>query len=132
MTVTDSVADMLTRIRNAAGVNMESVEMPHSRMREEIARVLKEEGYIAKSEVSTKKARKVLRLILKYRANKGKVVNSLKRVSKPGRRVYVGHKSIPRVMSGFGTVIISTSAGIMTGSQARAKKVGGEILCYVS
>ncbi len=131
MTVTDSIADMLTRIRNAVEVRMETVDIPYSKMKEEIARVLKEEGYIGKYEVVTKRGKKVLRVMLKYRSDKGKVIKYLKRVSKPGRRIYVKRSRIPRVLSGFGTAILSTPKGIMTDSQARSGRIGGEVICYV-
>ena len=131
MTVTDSIADMFTRIRNAVEVRMETVDMPYSKMKEEIARVLKEEGYIGKYEAATKRGKKVLRVVLKYSPDKGKVIKSLRRVSKPGRRIYVKRDRIPRVLSGFGTAILTTPKGIMTDSQARLAKVGGEVICYV-
>lgn len=132
MTVTDSIGDMLTRIRNATGARMESVEIPSSRVKEEIARVLKEEGFISKFDVQTKKAKKTLRVFLKYRPDKSGVIGKIKRVSTPGRRVYVKHDAIKRVQSGFGTVIISTPKGLMTDHDARANKVGGELICVVS
>jgi small subunit ribosomal protein S8 len=131
MTVTDSIGDMLSRIRNAATARMETVDIPHSRMKEEIAKVLKEEGFIGRIETPTKTGKKVIRITLKYRPNKERAITELRRVSKPGRRVYVGLRSIPKVLSGFGTAILSTQQGIMTDSDARAKKVGGEVLCYV-
>jgi small subunit ribosomal protein S8 len=131
MAVTDSIGDMLTRIRNAAGICSESVEMPYSKMKENIAKVLKEEGFVSKYESPTKTGKKILRVILKYRPGKKQVINSLKRVSKPGRRVYAKSVAIPRVLSGFGIAILSTPKGIMADSEARAQKVGGEVLCYV-
>jgi len=131
MTVTDSIADMLTRIRNAVEVRMDSVDIPHSKMKEEIARILKDEGYIERYESPTKVGKKVLRINLKYKGEKGKVINTLKRISKPGRRSYVKRNEVPRVLSGFGLAILSTPKGMMSDSEARAAKVGGEVICYV-
>lgn len=132
MAVTDSIGDMLVRIKNAIGARMESVDIPSSKQKEEIARILKEEGYISKYEVQPKKAKKVLRIVLKYRPDKSGAIAMMKRVSSPGRRVYVKHDSIPRVQSGFGTAILSTPKGIMTDSDARDRKMGGELICFVS
>ena len=129
--VTDSIGDMLTRMRNAARTKAEVVDMPHSRLKEEIAKALKDEGYIAKFESPTKRGKKVLRITLKYRSNKKGVISELKRISKPGRRIYVKSSSIPRVLGGFGTAILSTPKGILTDSEARAQRAGGEILCYI-
>jgi len=131
MVFTDPIGDMLTRIRNAARVKAEIVDIPHSTLKEEIARILKDEGYVAKYESPTKRGKKVLRVTLKYKANKQSVLSDLKRVSKPGRRIYVKSTSVPRVLAGFGTAILSTPKGVMTDGEARAQKTGGEILCYV-
>ncbi len=122
---------MLTRIRNASRIRSEVVDIPHSILKEEIARVMKDEGYIAKYESPTKRGKKVLRVTLKYKSNKRGVISDLKRISKPGRRIYVKSASVPRVMAGFGTAILSTPKGLMTDSEARAQKTGGEILCYI-
>jgi len=122
---------MLTRIRNAIEVRKETVDIPHSKVKEEISRILNEEGYVERREVQTKKNKKTIRLTLKYKPDKSKVIKMLKRVSKPGRRIYADKGSIPRVLSGFGTAIISTSKGIMTDSGARSAGVGGEVLCYI-
>lgn len=131
MPVTDPIADMLTRIRNACMASHASVEMPYSKMKNELAKLLKEEGYIADfEEFETEEKNKNLKIKLKY-VNNQQVITGLKRISKPGLRVYVGHKDLPRVLGGFGVAVISTSQGVMTDRQARFKKVGGEVLCYV-
>ncbi len=129
--VTDSIADLLTRIRNAGGARMESVDIPHSLMKEEIVKVLKNEGFIAKYEVQNKRSKIYLRVTLKYKPNKSPVITGIKRASKPGRRVYTKVGAIPRLYGGFGTVILTTPKGIMTDSDAREAGVGGEILAYV-
>jgi small subunit ribosomal protein S8 len=128
--VTDPISDMLTRVRNALVLQKDSVEVPHSKMKREVSRVLKENGYIIDFyEVSDDKFKK-LKLVLKYHEGRS-VIQGLKRVSTPGRRVYVGTKEVPRVMGGMGVAVVSTSRGIVTGHQARRLKVGGELLCYV-
>ena len=131
MNVSDPIADMLTRIRNASRARHTEVLVPASRTKREIARILKDEGFIA--DVSEEKAgpATVLRLQLKYVDGKVPVVSGLKRISKPGLRVYAGKTDIPRVLGGLGIVIVSTSQGIMTGAQARKGQLGGEILAYV-
>lgn len=133
MSVTDPVADMLTRIRNAAMVQHQQAAMPSSKMREAIARILQEEGFIEGYEVVPAKPRAVLRLSLKYTKSKRpeSVITGLKRVSKPGRRVYSGRRELPWVRSGLGIAIVSTPKGVMTAHQARRLGVGGEVLCYV-
>ncbi len=133
MSVSDPIADMLTRVRNAAMVKHRQVAMPTSKMREAIAGVLKEEGFIEGYEVIPATPQATLRLSLKYTSgrNSVSVITGLKRVSKPGRRVYLGHDELPWVRSGLGTAIITTSKGVVTGRQARRLGVGGEILCYV-
>ncbi|PIQ29024.1 30S ribosomal protein S8 [bacterium (Candidatus Blackallbacteria) CG17_big_fil_post_rev_8_21_14_2_50_48_46] len=128
--VTDPISDMLTRVRNALMLRKESVEVPHSKIKREVSRVLKENGYITDFyEVSDDKFKKI-KLVLKYHEGRS-VIQGLKRVSKPGRRVYVGTQEVPRVMGGMGVAVVSTSRGILTGHQARRLKVGGELLCYV-
>ena len=128
--VTDPISDMLTRVRNALMLRKESVEVPHSKIKREVSRVLKENGYITDFyEVSDDKFKKI-KLVLKYHEGRS-VIQGLKRVSKPGRRVYVGTQEVPRVMGGMGVAVGSTSRGILTGHQARRLKVGGELLCYV-
>lgn len=126
----DSIADMLIRIKNALAVKKESVDLPHSKMKEAIASLLQSEGFISKYDTFSRVNKKQLRLGLKYSGKKS-VVEGLKRVSSPGRRVYVGAGKLPRIRSGFGTAIISTSKGLMTDSNAREQKLGGEVICYV-
>jgi len=127
--MTDPIADMLTRIRNANQALLPEVEMPHSRIKENIARILKNEGYVNEVSVDGKTIKK-LKLKLKYQGRKG-VIAGLRRVSSPGLRRYVGATEIPRVLNGMGTAILSTPEGIMTGVDARKKKLGGELICYV-
>lgn len=131
MSVNDPIADMLTRVRNATMAHHKTVAMPHSRVKVEIARILKEEGYIKDFEIVNQKPAPVLRIHLKYTQDKQPVLTGLKRVSAPGRRVYTGRADIPWVLSGMGIAILSTPKGIMTGQKARRLGVGGEILCYV-
>jgi small subunit ribosomal protein S8 len=127
--MTDSIADMLTRIRNASRVLLPTVEMPHSRMKESIAHILKKEGYV--SEVSVAGALpRTIKLKLKYEGKKC-VIEGLRRVSSPGLRRYVGSTDIPRVRNGLGISVVSTSQGVMTGTQARKHNLGGELICYV-
>jgi len=127
--MTDSISDMLTRIRNASRVLLPAVELPHSRMKESIAHILKKEGYVAEVAVEGKAARKI-RLKLKYEGRKS-VIEGLRRVSTPGLRRYVGSTEIPHVRGGLGISVISTSRGVMTGTQARKQNLGGELICYV-
>lgn len=127
----DSIADMLNRVNNALEVRKEGVDLPHSRVKEEIARILLAEGYISKLEPLTRMNRKFIRLGLKYTARGRSVIEGLKRVSTSGKRHYVAATNIPRVRSGFGTAIISTSKGLMTDAAARQAKLGGEVLCFV-
>ena len=136
MSINDPIADMLTRIRNGAMSNHTVVAMPSSKLKAEIARILKEEGYIDGYEVAdgSKPSHKILRVSLKYvgdRREKRSVITELRRVSKPGRRVYTQKRDIPWVLSGMGISIISTPKGVMTGQTARKNGVGGEILCKV-
>jgi small subunit ribosomal protein S8 len=125
----DPISDMLTRIRNAGRALLPEVEMPHSKLKENIAHVLKREGYVADVSVEGKTAKK-LKLKLKYAGRKS-VIEGIKRVSTPGLRRYSGATDLPRVLGGLGTSIISTSQGIMTGTEAKKKNVGGEMLCVV-
>jgi len=131
MTVTDPIADMLTRIRNAIMVRHDFVLVPTSRMKLSIARILKDEGFIAEYEVLRGKPHRVIKLYLKYDDNKQSILSGLERMSKPGLRVYVGQKEIPRVYGGLGIAILSTSKGVMTGKQAWHQGIGGELLCYI-
>jgi len=129
MIPTDPISDMLTRIRNAQRAEISAIELPHSKMKESIAGILKREGYI--NEVGVEGATmKKLKLRLKYDGRKG-VIEGLRRVSRPGLRRYVAADEIPRVRGGLGTAIVSTSEGLMTGVQARKKNLGGELLCYI-
>jgi small subunit ribosomal protein S8 len=125
----DPIADMLTRIRNAGRALLPTVVIPHSRMKESLAHILKAEGYVAEVAVEGKVPKK-LTLRLKYEGKKC-VIEGLKRVSKPGLRNYVGATEIPRVRGGLGVAVVSTSEGVMTGQEARKKNIGGELLCYV-
>ncbi|HHX26325.1 MAG TPA: 30S ribosomal protein S8 [Firmicutes bacterium] len=131
MVTTDPIADMLTRIRNANTVTRDVVEVPSSRVKRDIAKILKEEGYIRDYEVSADRKQGVLRLYLKYGPNKQKVITGLKRISKPGLRVYANKDNIPKVLGGLGIAVISTPKGIMADRTARREGVGGEVICYV-
>lgn len=126
----DPIADMLTRIRNASRALLPTVLVPHSRLKESLAKILKAEGYIADVAVEGDKAKKTLKLRLKYEGKKS-VIEGLKRVSKSGLRQYVGATEIPRVRGGLGVTVVSTSEGLMTGVQAKKKNIGGELLCNV-
>lgn len=130
MTMTDPIADLLTRIRNANQNEFSKLELPSSRFKVEIVRVLKEEGYIRDYRILRDEGRAVIKIFLKY-ADRERVIKKIERVSRPSRRVYVGCEEIPRVMNGLGTAIISTPRGVMTGRQARRERVGGEVLCTV-
>jgi len=125
----DPISDMLTRIRNGQRALLPSIEMPHSKIKESIAHILKKEGYVGEVTVEGKVPKK-LKLKLKYQGKKG-VVEGLKRVSSPGLRNYVGATEIPRVLGGLGISILSTPEGVMSGTQAKQKNLGGELLCYV-
>ncbi|MCO5051596.1 MAG: 30S ribosomal protein S8 [Verrucomicrobiae bacterium] len=125
----DPIADMLTRIRNASRALLPTVQMPHSRLKESLAKLLKAEGYIAEVTVENTD-KKTLKLRLKYEGKKS-VIEGLRRISRPGLRNYVGADAIPRVRGGLGVAVVSTSEGVMTGQEARKKNIGGELLCYV-
>jgi len=129
--LTDPIADMLTRIRNANLALHDTVEMPGSRLKADIARVLEEQGYIAGYETVTEDSRSTLVVKLKYDEDRRRVITGLSRVSKPGRRVYANKDSLPKVLGGMGVAIISTSQGLLTGHDARRRGVGGEVLCTV-
>ncbi len=131
--MTDPIADMLTRIRNAGMVRKASVDIPYSRLKEEIARVLKEEGFILGYEVLQEEGRphRTLRVFLKYDKNRQHVIRGLQRVSKPGRRIYTRARELPRVRAGLGIAILSTPKGVLSDYQAFLENVGGEVLCYV-
>ena len=126
----DPIADMLTRIRNANALKYENVKMPSSKMKAEIARILKEEGFIVDYKI-TGKVKKELTISLKYAADGTRVISGLKKISKPGLRVNVGCEKLPRVLKGLGIAIISSSQGVMTDAKARTLGVGGEVICYV-
>lgn len=132
MVVTDPIADMLTRIRNAIAVRHETVTIPASNMKAELARILRDEGFVEGYEVlDGDTSHASIRVFLHYRSREEPAISGLKRVSKPGLRVYVGKGEIPRYYGGLGVAILSTSEGIMTGKQAWRKGIGGELLCYV-
>ena len=131
MPVTDPIADMLTRIRNAIQVHHESVMMPHSKMKLSIAKILKEEGFIRDYDLPRGQVHPTLRLHLIYREGRQPAIGGLKRISKPGLRVYVGKGEIPRVYGGLGLAIVSTSKGLMAGRRAWREGMGGELICYV-
>jgi len=131
MSLNDPISDMLTRVRNASAANHVTVDIPHSRLKAEIARILKREGYITDYSVETKGGRSYLRLRLKYGRGERAVIRGLSRVSRPGLRTYVGSGDIPRVLGGMGVAILSTSRGLLTDREARRSKLGGEVVCYV-
>ena len=131
MSVSDPVADMLTKVRNAAMARHEKVDIPASKLKLEIVKILKTEGYIKNFKRVNQDGLNCIRVCLKYDDANKSVIHGLERVSKPGRRVYSGYKDLPRVYNGFGTLIVSTSAGVTTGKKACEKQVGGELLCKV-
>ncbi|MFW6264514.1 MAG: 30S ribosomal protein S8 [Bacillota bacterium] len=131
MNITDPIADMLTRIRNANSTNKDIVNMPASKMKINIADILKEEGFISDYKIVESYPQNSLRIYLKYGDNDEKVISGLKRISKPGLRVYVKRDEIPRVLGGLGIAIVSTSQGLLTDKVARKNGVGGEVICYV-
>ena len=130
--VTDPIADMLTRIRNGICARHPRVDMPSSKLKVELARILKEEGYISNFKVGDEGKKKVLKVFLKYGTDGVNAISSLDRVSKPGRRVYVGAQEVPRILGGLGVSILTTPRGVLTGKAARTAGVGGEVLCSVS
>ncbi len=129
--LTDPVADMLTRIRNANLALHETVAMPSSKLREQIARILASEGYLEAYEVQGSGVKKTIELKLRYGSDRARVIEGLKRVSKPGRRVYAGASDLPRVKGGLGVAVISTSQGLLPDREARRRRLGGEVLCEV-
>ena len=131
MHITDPIADMLTRIRNANSAKHDTVDVPASNMKKAIAQILLEEGYIKNFQLIDDGTQGVIRITLKYGAGKEKVVSGLRRVSKPGLRVYAGAEELPRVLHGLGIAIVSTSKGVMTDKKAREAHVGGEVLAFV-
>ncbi|MEW6622256.1 MAG: 30S ribosomal protein S8 [Bacillota bacterium] len=131
MVMTDPIADYLTRIRNASSVMKETVEIPASNLKRDMTEILKREGFIKDYECIEDGKQGVIRIYLKYTPNKEKVISGLKRISKPGLRVYAGKDEIPKVLGGLGIAIISTSKGVMTDKEARKNSVGGEVICYI-
>ncbi|WDL98927.1 30S ribosomal protein S8 [Alicyclobacillus sp. ALC3] len=131
MVMTDPIADMLTRIRNANMVGHEKLEIPGSNIKRSIAEILKREGYIRDAEFIADDKQGTIRVFMKYGKGQERVITGLKRISKPGLRVYAAHDNIPRVLGGLGTAILSTSRGIMTDKEARKLNVGGEVLCFI-
>lgn len=129
--VTDTIADMLTRIRNANQMRYEEVRVPASNIKKEIARILKEEGFIKDYKIDSDNAQGTIVLTLKYTNKKERVITGLKRISKPGLRVYAKSDEVPKVLNGLGIAIISTSKGIMTDKEARKQNIGGEVLAYI-
>ncbi|MBQ8801374.1 MAG: 30S ribosomal protein S8 [Clostridium sp.] len=131
MHITDPVADMLTRIRNASTAKHETVDVPASNLKKAIAQILLDEGYIKSFQIVEDGTQGIIRITLKYQAGKGQVISGLRRVSKPGLRVYAGAEELPKVLHGLGIAIVSTSKGVMTDKAARAAHVGGEVLAFV-
>jgi small subunit ribosomal protein S8 len=131
MSLTDPIADMLTRIRNALQVKKKDVNIPSSRMKSEIAKILKDEGYIINFKVTEDKKQGILNLTLKYTNENESIISGLKRASRPGCRIYCKKGSIPKILGGMGIVILSTSEGIATGKKCQELGVGGEVLCYI-
>ncbi|MCX7727675.1 MAG: 30S ribosomal protein S8 [Chitinispirillaceae bacterium] len=129
--MTDPIADMLTRIRNSLKVKADKVDIPASRMKIEIAKILKEEGFIKSYKIIKDKKQGILRINLKYTADGDSVISDLRRVSKPGRRVYVSKEEVPYVMGGLGIAILTTSQGVLTDKECRKRGIGGEVICYV-
>lgn len=131
MVVTDPIADMLTRIRNANQMRSKEVEVPASKLKVEIARILKDEGFINDYKIKKNSIQDIIVLSLKYGQNKERVITGLKKISKPGLRVYVKAEEVPKVLNGLGIAIVSTPKGVMTGKQARTEILGGEVLAYI-
>ena len=131
MSISDPIADMLTKIRNAGMAKHEKVDIPTSKLKLEIVKILKTEGYIKNFKKINQDGSNTIRVFLKYDEGTGPVIHGIEKVSKPGRRVYTGYKTMPRVYNGYGTLIVSTSMGVTTGKKAAERKVGGEIICTV-
>ncbi len=131
MVLTDPIADMLTRIRNANMAEKKIVQMPHSKMKSEVARLLKSEGFIKDYTMENEEGKSVLKVFLKYTVEREPIIQGLRRISKPSCRKYVNSTEVPRVLGGIGIAILSTSSGVMTDNEARKQNVGGEVLCYV-
>lgn len=131
MTMTDPIADMLTRIRNANSVKHDTVDVPASSIKKELARILLEEGFVRGYDVIEDGKQGIIRIQLKYGQEGERVISGIKRISKPGMRIYANSEELPKVLNGLGIAVISTSNGILTDKQARQKNVGGEVICYV-
>ena len=131
MQITDAIADMLTRVRNAGAAKHESVDIPASNIKKDIARILLDEGYVKNYEVIEDGKQGLIRIVLKYTGNKQNVISGIKRISKPGLRVYANKDELPKVLGGLGVAVISTSRGIMTDKKARAEGIGGEVLAFI-
>ncbi|MCD6120556.1 MAG: 30S ribosomal protein S8 [Spirochaetales bacterium] len=131
MSLSDPIADMLTKVRNATMVQLEKVDIPASKLKLEVIKILKIEGFIKNFKKISQEGKSYIRIFLKYDSSNKPVIHGLKRISKPGRRVYTGYKEMPRVLNGYGTIIITTSSGVTTGSRALEKKVGGELICSI-
>lgn len=131
MQITDAIADMLTRVRNASSAKHESVDIPASNIKKDIARILLDEGYVRNFELIEDGKQGLIRIVLKYTGNKQNVITGIKRISKPGLRVYANKDELPKVLGGLGVAVISTSRGIMTDKKARAEGVGGEVLAFI-
>ncbi|MDR0474682.1 MAG: 30S ribosomal protein S8 [Treponema sp.] len=131
MSVSDPIADMLAKIRNAGMAGHEKVDVPSSKLKLEIVKILKTEGYIKNFKKSAEEGINVIRVYLKYDEKESPIIHGMEKISKPGRRVYMGYKNMPRVYNGYGTLIVSTSHGVVSGKKAAEKKVGGEIICTV-
>ena len=131
MSMTDPIADMLTRVRNASSARHSQVEIPSSKMKLDIARIMTEQGYVAKYELKPGEHGDVLVIELKYGKNRERVISGIKRVSKPGRRIYARKDTLPKVLGGLGTAIISTSRGLVTSAEAGKLGVGGEVICFI-
>ncbi len=131
MSVSDPVADMLTKIRNASAVRFESVDITTSKLKLEITKILKNEGYIKTFKKVSQDGRNLIRIFLKYDGKNDPVIHGVRRISTPGRRMYAGYRTLPRVLNGFGTLIVTTSLGVTTGKKALERKAGGELLCTI-
>ena len=131
MSASDPVADMLTKVRNAAVARHEKVDIPASKLKLEIVKILKTEGYIKNFKKVQEEGHSIIRIILKYDDSNNPVIHGAKKISTPGRRVYSGYKDLPRVYNGYGTIIVSTSSGVTTGKKASEKMVGGELICSI-
>jgi small subunit ribosomal protein S8 len=131
MSVSDPVSDMLTKVRNAAQANFEKVDIPTSKLKLEIVKILKNEGYVKSFKKVNQEKFNNIRIFLKYDEDSKPIIRGLKKISKPGRRVYCGYRGMPRIFNGYGTLIVSTSTGVTTGKKACERKVGGELICSV-